>query len=175
MFDRLSSRLIRCAQFARVRTHREKHLEALREVRLALLEADVHYATARVHRARQGEEFGRGGFGGVAGQQLIKAFYDELVALMGGQQKDFNLTAIPAEVMLLGLHGSGKTTTAGKLARLWKEKGKKVLLVAGDIRRPAAAEQLEVLAKQSGAGIINPAPGSLPLGRRALLRAGKLL
>ena len=71
--------------------------------------------------------------------------------------------------MLLGLHGSGKTTTCGKLARHWKQKGKKVLLVACDIRRPAAVDQLEVLAKQSGAGIVKPEPGeTVPdLGRRA--------
>ncbi|HRV30985.1 MAG TPA: signal recognition particle receptor subunit alpha, partial [Kiritimatiellia bacterium] len=173
MFDRLSSRLQSVVRNLRgFGTISEKNIqEALREVRLALLEADVHYATAKEFIERvKAKSLGAEVLAGVSpGQQLIKAFYDELVALMGGQQKDFNLTAIPAEVMLLGLHGSGKTTTAGKLARLWKEKGKKVLLVAGDIRRPAAAEQLEVLAKQSGAGIIKPAPGeSLPdLGRRA--------
>lgn len=173
MFDRLSSRLQSVVRNLRgFGTISEKNIqEALREVRLALLEADVHYATAKEFIERvKAKSLGAEVLAGVSpGQQLIKAFYDELVALMGGQQKDFNLTAIPAEVMLLGLHGSGKTTTAGKLARLWKEKGKKVLLVAGDIRRPAAAEQLEVLAKQSGAGITKPAPGeSLPdLGRRA--------
>lgn len=173
MFDRLSSRLQSVVRNLRgFGTISEKNIqEALREVRLALLEADVHYATAKEFIERvKAKSLGAEVLAGVSpGQQLIKAFYDELVALMGGQQKDFNLTAIPAEVMLLGLHGSGKTTTAGKLARLWKEKGKKVLLVAGNIRRPAAAEQLEVLAKQSGAGIIKPAPGeSLPdLGRRA--------
>jgi signal recognition particle subunit SRP54 len=107
------------------------------------------------------------------GQQIVKIVHDELVELLGGQQVDFNLSAIPSEVMLLGLHGSGKTTTSGKLARLWKEKGKKVLLVACDIRRPAAAEQLEVLAGQSGAGILKPEPGeSVPdLGRRAFKHA----
>ncbi len=173
MFDRLSSRLQ--SAFRNLRgygTLTEKNVQdALREVRLALLEADVHYATAKDFIERvKAQSLGAEVLAGVApGQQIVKIVHDELVALLGGQQKDFNLSAIPAEVMLLGLHGSGKTTTAGKLARLWKQKGKKVLLVAGDIRRPAAVDQLEILAKQSGAGLVKPNPGeTVPdLGRRA--------
>lgn len=173
MFDRLSSRLQ--SAFRNLRgygTLTEKNVQdALREVRLALLEADVHYATAKdfIERVKT-KSLGAEVLAGVApGQQIVKIVHDELVALLGGRQKDFNLAAIPAEVMLLGLHGSGKTTTAGKLARLWKQKGKKVLLVAGDIRRPAAVDQLEILAKQSGAGLVKPNPGeAVPdLGRRA--------
>ena len=173
MFDRLSSRLQ--AAFRNLggygRISEKNVQDALREVRLALLEADVHYATAKDFIERvKAKSLGTEVLAGVApGQQIVKAFHDELVALLGGAQKDFNLDAIPAEVMLLGLHGSGKTTTAGKLARQWKQKGKKVLLVAGDIRRPAAVDQLEILAKQAGAGIVKPEPGeSVPaLGRRA--------
>ena len=138
---------------------------------MALLEADVHYATAKDFIERvKAKSLGAEVLSSVTpGQQIIKAVHDELVALLGGEQKDFDLSAIPAEVMMLGLHGSGKTTTCGKLARMWKQKGKKVLLVACDIRRPAAVDQLEVLARQSGAGIIKPEPGeSVPdLGRRA--------
>ena len=95
--------------------------DALREVRLALLEADVHYATAKDFIARvKAKSLGADVLAGISpGQQIVKAIHDELVALLGGQQADFNLTAIPAEVMLLGLHGSGKTTTCGKLARQW--------------------------------------------------------
>lgn len=121
------------------------------------------------HRPRRGQEPRASVLAGVSpGQQIVKAIHDELVALLGGQQKDFNLTAIPAEVMLLGLHGSGKTTTCGKLARQWKQKGKKVLLVACGVRRPAAVDQLEALARQVGAGLVKPEPGSVPdLGRRA--------
>lgn len=177
MFDRLSSRLQSVVRNLRgFGTISEKNIqEALREVRLALLEADVHYATAKDFIERvKAKTLGAEVLAGVSpGQQLIKAFYDELTHLLGGQQKDFSLTAIPAEVMLLGLHGSGKTTTAGKLARLWKGKGKKVLLVAGDIRRPAAVDQLAVLAEQVGAGIITPEPGEpVPdLGRRAFRHA----
>jgi signal recognition particle subunit SRP54 len=173
MFDRLSTRLQ--SVFRNLRGYgriSEKNIQdALREVRLALLEADVHYATARDFIERvKAKSLGADVLESVTpGQQIIKAVHDELAALLGGAQKDFNLSAIPAEIMLLGLHGSGKTTTCGKLARHWKQKGKKVLLVACDIRRPAAVDQLEVLAKQGGAGIVKPEPGeSVPdLGRRA--------
>ena len=173
MFDRLSSRLQSVfRQLRGVGQISEQNVQdALREVRLALLEADVHYATAKDFIARvKAKSLGADVLAGVSpGQQIVKAIHDELVALLGGQQKDFNLTAIPAEVMLLGLHGSGKTTTCGKLARQWKQKGKKVLLVACDVRRPAAVDQLEALARQVGAGLVKPEPGeSVPdLGRRA--------
>ena len=173
MFDRLSNRLQ--AAFRNLRGAgriTEKNVQdALREVRMALLEADVHYATAKdfVERVKA-KSLGAEVLQSVTpGQQIVKAVHDELVALLGGAQKDFDLAAIPAEVMLLGLHGSGKTTTCGKLARQWKQKGKKVLLVGCDIRRPAAVDQLEVLARQTGAGLVKPEPGeTLPaLGRRA--------
>jgi signal recognition particle subunit SRP54 len=177
MFDRLSSRLQ--TAFRNLRgygTLSEKNVqEALREVRLALLEADVHYATAKEFIERvKAKSLGAEVLNGVMpGQQIVKAIHDELVGLLGGAQKDFDLAAIPSKVMLLGLHGSGKTTTSGKLARQWKQKGKKVLLVGCDIRRPAAVDQLEVLAKQAGAGIVKPEPGeTLPaLGRRAFAHA----
>jgi len=177
MFDRLSTRLQ--SAFRQLRGYgklSEKNIqEALREVRMALLEADVHYATAKEFIARVKEKsLDAEVLDSVTpGQQIIKAIHDEMVNLLGGEQKDFDLSAIPAEVMLLGLHGSGKTTTCGKLARLWKKKGKKVLLVACDIRRPAAAEQLEILARENGAGIIKPQPGeTVPaLGRRAFTHA----
>ena len=173
MFDRLSSRLQ--TVFRNLRGYgqiSEKNVQdALREVRMAFLEADVHYATAKGFIERvKAKSLGAEVLAGVSpGQQIVKTVHDELTALLGGSKKDFDLTAIPAEVMMLGLHGSGKTTTCGKLARLWKQKGKKVLLVACDVRRPAAVDQLEVLAKQTGAGIVKPEPGeSVPdLGRRA--------
>jgi len=174
MFDRLSNRLQSAFRNLRgLGQITEKNVQdALRDVRLALLEADVHYATAKEFIERvKAKSLGADVLAGVApGQQIVKAFHDELVALLGGQQKDFDLAAIPAKVMLLGLHGSGKTTTCGKLARQWKQKGKKVLLVACDVRRPAAVDQLETLARQVGAGIVKPEPGeSVPdLGRRAL-------
>jgi signal recognition particle subunit SRP54 len=179
MFDRLSNRLQSVFRQLRGagRISEQNVQDALREVRLALLEADVHYATAKDFIARvKAKSLGADVLAGISpGQQIVKAIHDELVALLGGQQKDFNLTAIPAEVMLLGLHGSGKTTTCGELARQWQQKGKKVLLVACDIRRPAAVDQLETLANQVGAGIVKPEPGeSVPdLGRRAFTFARK--
>ena len=177
MFDRLSSRLQ--SVFRQLRgtgTLSETNIQdALREVRMALLEADVHYATAKAFIERvKAKSLGAEVLASVTpGQQIVKAIHDELVALLGGVQRDFDLSALPSEILLLGLHGSGKTTTAGKLARLWRQKGKKVLLAACDIRRPAAVEQLEVLAKQTGAGIIKPEPGeTVPdLGRRAFRHA----
>lgn len=177
MFDRLSSRLQ--SVFRQLRgtgTLSEKNIQdALRDVRMALLEADVHYATAKAFIERvKAKSLGAEVLASVTpGQQIVKAIHDELVALLGGVQRDFDLSALPSEILLLGLHGSGKTTTAGKLARLWRQKGKKVLLAACDIRRPAAVEQLEVLAKQTGAGIIKPEPGeTVPdLGRRAFRHA----
>ncbi len=177
MFDRLSSRLQNA--FRQLRGYgkmSEQNIQdALREVRMALLEADVHYETAKTFIDHvKTKTLGADVLQSITpGQQLIKAVHDELVELLGGQQTDFNLTRIPSTVMLLGLHGSGKTTTSGKLARAWKAKSKKVLLAACDIRRPAAADQLEILAQQSGAGIIRPLPGeTVPeLGRRALAHA----
>ncbi len=108
MFDRLSTRLQ--SAFRNLRGYgriSEKNVQdALREVRMALLEADVHYATAkefieRVNTKSVGAEVLESV---TPGQQIIKAIHDELVALLGGEQQDFNLSAIPSEVMLLGLH-----------------------------------------------------------------------
>lgn len=181
MFDRLSGSLQKA--FRNLRGYgkiSEKNIQdAMREVRMALLEADVHYATAKrfVDRVKE-KSLGTEVLESVTpGQQIIKIVYDELTELLGGGHREFDLSARPAGIMMLGLHGSGKTTTSGKLAAMWVKKGKSVLLVACDIRRPAAAEQLSILAKQSGAGIVVPLPGeTVPaLGRRALEHAQKNL
>jgi signal recognition particle subunit SRP54 len=146
--------------------------DALREVRLALLEADVHFTVVKqfVDRVRE-KVLGQQVLDSVSpGQQFVKFVYDELTAILGGTQAEINLAGTPATLMLCGLHGSGKTTTAGKLARWLKKRGRRVLLVAGDLRRPAAVDQLAVLAEQAGVALMKPIPGeSLPaLGRRAL-------
>ena len=147
--------------------------EAMRQVRLALLEADVNYAVARdlVDRVTT-QCLGREVLESLTpGQQVIKHVHDELVRLLdGGHQRTLLPDSRPAAVLLIGLHGSGKTTTAAKLARLWKKEGRSVLLVAADIRRPAAVEQLGVLAREVGVELLAPAPGeTVPeLGRRAL-------
>ena len=122
--------------------------EALKEVRLALLEADVNFKIVKefVERVRVkavGQEVLQSL---TPAHQVVKVVWEELCALMGSQHAGLALSSIPPTViMLVGLHGVGKTTTSGKLARYFKASGKRVLLVAADPRRPAAAEQLAVL------------------------------
>jgi len=127
--------------------------EALREVRLALLEADVNFKVVKSFISRVKER--------AVGQEVletlnpaqmvIKIVYEELVALMGGENVGLNMAdRPPTVVMLCGLQGSGKTTHAAKLALKLKKEGKKPLLVAADVYRPAAIKQLEVLGEQAG-------------------------
>jgi len=104
------------------------------------------------------------------GQQIVKIFHDELTALLGGDAQPLVLSA-PARIMLVGLHGAGKTTSAAKLALLLKKQGKAPLLFALDLHRPAAIDQLATLAKQVGVPIFRPVPGEtdlLPVGRAGL-------
>ena len=147
--------------------------DSMREVRMALLEADVNYEVARDFIARVSEQcVGEEVLHSISpGQQVVKRVHDELVKLLGaGQNRRLELNPLPAPVMLVGLHGSGKTTTSAKLAAVWKKDGKNVLLVGADIRRPAAVDQLGVLAKQIGVDMLAPEPGeTVPaLGRRAM-------
>ena len=173
MFENLASALQKT--FKNLRGYgklSEKNVkDALREVRLALLEADVNFRVARDFVKRvQESSLGDEVLNSVTpGQQVIKLVNDELVELFGGAHREFDLTGNPASVMLMGLHGSGKTTTAGKLAHRWKKSGRRVLLVACDIRRPAAVEQLSILAGQVGCDILKPQSGeTVPaLGKRA--------
>jgi signal recognition particle subunit SRP54 len=152
--------------------------DALREVRLALLEADVNYKVAKdfIDRTKQ-QALGQEVLNSVTpGQQIVKIVHDELVALMGG-------TAAPevgipplatGNWMMVGLHGCGKTTTCGKLAKLMLKQGRKPLLVAGDVYRPAAMDQLETLAKQIQvpAVICRGETDVLKIARQALSAAG---
>ena len=173
MFDTLTGSLQRI--FKDLRGHgrlSESNIkDALREVRMALLEADVHFEVVRDFTARVREQcMGEAVLSSITpGQQVIKRIHDELVRLLGETRRDFQWQPAPAAVLLLGLHGAGKTTTAGKLARAWKAEGKRVLLVAGDIRRPAAVDQLQLLGRQAGVEVLAPEPGeSVPaLGSRA--------
>jgi len=147
--------------------------EAMREIRMALLEADVNYAVARDFVARVSEQcVGEQVLESITpGQQVVKRVHDELVKLLSeGAPRALDLGGRPATVMLVGLHGSGKTTTAAKLAALWKNEGRRVLLAAADIRRPAAVEQLTLLGRQGGVDVLPPHPGeAVPaLGARAL-------
>lgn len=149
--------------------------EALREVRVALLEADVHYQVVKDFTNRVREHcMGEAVLDSITpGQQVVKRVHEELTRLLGSQRHELDVSAHPASVLLLGLHGSGKTTTAAKLAAVWKKAGKRVLLVAADIRRPAAVDQLSVLAEQVGVDCLRPERGEMvpALGCRALAAA----
>ncbi|MCS7210969.1 MAG: signal recognition particle receptor subunit alpha, partial [Chloroherpetonaceae bacterium] len=125
---------------------------ALRDIKRALLDADVNYAVAKqfveeVRKKALGQEVIKSV---KPSQMIVKIVYDELTALMGGEQAELNLKTnrIPAVVMVAGLQGSGKTTFAAKLALHLKKKGRNPLLVAADIYRPAAIDQLKTLGAQ---------------------------
>ena len=123
----------------------------LREVKLALLEADVNYKIVKEFISTiQEKALGQDVLKSLTpGQQVIKIVKDELVELLGGQTSQINFTPnSPTIIMLVGLQGSGKTTTAGKLANLLRKQGKKPLLVACDVYRPAAIKQLQVVGAQ---------------------------
>ena len=125
--------------------------EMLREVKLALLEADVNYKIVKDFIANvQEKALGQDVLKSLTpGQQVIKIVKDELVKLLGGEESKINFTPNPPTViMLVGLQGSGKTTTSGKLANLLRKQGKKPLLVACDVYRPAAIKQLQVVGAQ---------------------------
>jgi signal recognition particle subunit SRP54 len=143
--------------------------DALRQVRLALLEADVHYQVAKDFIAKvKDKALGQEVLRSVTpGQQIVKIFYDELTQLLGGGNEPLNLTK-PARIMMVGLHGAGKTSSAAKLALYLKKQGKSPLLVACDLQRPAAIDQLATLATQVGVPVFRPEPG-----RTDLINVGK--
>ena len=130
---------------------------ALREVRVALLEADVALSVVKdfIEKVRiraVGEEVVRS----IApGQQVVKIVHDAMVEMLGPESAALSLGAPPAPILMIGLQGSGKTTSSAKLARLLQTREKKRVLMASlDVRRPAAMEQLKVLGKEKGYGII---------------------
>src|ERR1041385_2692876 len=123
--------------------------DAMRQVRLALLEADVEYQVAKNYVARVkekavGEEVLRSV---TPGQQVVKIFHDELTALLGGDAELLNFDK-PARILMVGLNGAGKTTSSAKLAALLKKQGCAPVLIACDLQRPAAIEQLATLGRQ---------------------------
>lgn len=125
--------------------------EAMREIRMALLEADVSYKVVKDFVARVSERaVGSDVLESLTpAQMIVKIVNEELTALMGGEEAKLNLSSkSPAIVMMVGLQGAGKTTNSAKLAGLMKKQGKRPLLVACDVYRPAAIEQLEVVGKQ---------------------------
>lgn len=153
MFDTLSDRLQDV--FKKLRGHgtlsEENIQEALREVRLALLEADVNFKVVKEFVAAVSEKaVGLEVLKSLApGQQVVKVVHEQLVELLGGESVGLNLSGRqPVVLMMVGLQGSGKTTSAGKLAHMLKGKGRRPYLVPADVYRPAAIEQLRVLGEK---------------------------
>jgi signal recognition particle subunit SRP54 len=153
MLDNLSDKLN--TVFKKLKGHgklTEKNIEdGLREVRMALLEADVHYKVVKKFISDiRGRALGQEVLASLTpGQQVVKIVNEELTALMGGRHQELSLAGTPpAAVMLVGLQGSGKTTTAGKLAVFLRKSGRKPYLVPADVYRPAAIEQLQRLGAQ---------------------------
>jgi signal recognition particle subunit SRP54 len=146
--------------------------DAMRAVRMALLEADVEFNVAKGFIARvKDKALGEEVLRGVApGQQIVKIFHDELTALLGGDNAPLNLEK-PARILMVGLNGAGKTTSSAKLAAWLKKQGRAPLLIACDLHRPAAIEQLATLAGQVGVPVFTPAAGEkdlLKVARQAL-------
>ena len=162
MFSRLSDKLQDV--FKDLRGHgrisEDNINDALREVRLALLEADVHFKVAkdfiaRVKEKSLGEEVLRSV---TPGQQIVKIFHDELSALLGGDAVPLHLGP-QARILVVGLNGAGKTTTCAKLALHLKKLGRTPVLIACDLQRPAAIDQLATLAEQIGVPMYRPSAG----------------
>jgi signal recognition particle subunit SRP54 len=157
MFDGLSQKLQNAFRNLRGlgKISESNASDALREVRMALLEADVNFKVARdfieqVKTKSLGQEVVQSV---QPGQQIIKIIYDEMVTLLGSTHAGLALSGNPSCIMLVGLHGSGKTTSSAKLARLLHKQARTPLLVAADVYRPAAMDQLETLGRQLGLSV----------------------
>ena len=152
MFDSLSSKLQNAFKNLRGlgKISESNVSDSLREVRLALLEADVNFKVARdfIEKVKV-QAVGQEVIQSIQpGQQIVKIIHDELVKLLGSENAGLQLSGNPACILMVGLHGSGQTTSSGKLARLLHKQGRSPLLVAADVYRPAAMDQLETLGKQ---------------------------
>ena len=160
MLDRLSGKLGDLIRQIAGKAHiSEKNIQdAINEIKIALLEADVNLRVVRrfVNQATE-EALGEKVLRSVSpGQQFVKLLYDRMVALLGGETPGPGLARVRTRqsvILLAGLQGSGKTTTAAKLALHLKEKGRRPLLVAADLVRPAAVEQLAVLGEKAGVAV----------------------
>ena len=168
MFESLSERLERSFKILKGegRITEINIAETVKDIRKALLEADVNYKTAKQFTDQVKEKaLGQNVITAVRpGQLMIKITHDELAELMGGEAQEINLKGSPAVILMAGLQGSGKTTFASKLANyLQTKKGKKVMLVACDVYRPAAIEQLRVLGEQINAKVYTAEEESNPV------------
>jgi signal recognition particle subunit SRP54 len=154
MFDNLSNKLDRAFKTLKGQgSITEINVaQTIKEVRRALVDADVNYKVAKTVTDKiKDEAMGRDVLIAVSpGQLMVKIVYEELTELMGGQKQDINLKGEPAIILIAGLQGSGKTTFTGKLANYIKKQGRSVLVAACDVYRPAAINQLQVLAEQVG-------------------------
>ncbi|HEV2846637.1 MAG TPA: signal recognition particle protein [Thermoanaerobaculia bacterium] len=145
---------------------------ALRQIRMALLEADVHFRVVKpfIDRVRE-RALGQEVLESLTpAQQVVKIVRDELTNLLGAEGTELRVAGRPTVIMLCGLQGSGKTTTAGKIAKRLKKRGRHPILVAGDLQRAAAVEQLKQVGKGVEVPVIEPEPGEqvVALGERAL-------
>jgi signal recognition particle subunit SRP54 len=178
MFDALTGRLD--GIFKKLRSRGKLHPKqvdnALADLRTALLEADVAVEVAddllaRVRARALSEEVMKSL---TPAQQVVKVVRDELQATMGGTQATFQLPAAkPAVIMMAGVQGSGKTTASAKLARLYKEKGKRPMLVAADLWRPAAVEQLVTLGREIGVPVVSDGKDAVKVAKNAMKQAGR--
>ena len=179
MFDSLSDRLRKTLAdlTGRGRVSEADVETALREIRLSLLEADVNFKVVKEFIGRIRERAVGAEIVGslTAGQQVVKIVNDELVALLGTGDRTFRLQGNPTVISLVGLQGSGKTTSAAKLARYLVRQGRRPLLVAADPYRPAAADQLETLGRSldipvhrapAGTSVVDIATGGIEAARR---------
>ncbi len=180
MFESLSERLERSLKILKGegKITEINVAETLKEVRKALLDADVNFKTAKTFTESVKEKaMGQNVLTSLKPQQLmVKIVHDELTQLMGGSSVDINLKGSPAVILMSGLQGSGKTTFSGKLANLLKTKrAKNPLLVAGDVYRPAAIEQLKVLGSQLNIPVYSDETSKNPVAiAEAAIRQAKL-
>ena len=167
MFDNLSTKLDKAFKTLKGQgSITEINVAAtVKEIRRALVDADVNYKVAKeVTDKIKDEAMGRDVLVAVSpGQLMTKIVYDELTQLMGGEKQDIQVKGEPAVILLSGLQGSGKTTFAGKLATYLKKQGRQVLLVACDVYRPAAIDQLKVLGEQVGVDVYSEPENKNPV------------
>src|SRR5690349_18791531 len=181
MFDNLQDKMDRVFKTLRGEaTLNEWHIDnALKEIRVALLEADVHFKTVKDFTNRVKEKANGSDVltAFSPAQQVTKIVRDELQGLLGGNEVGLALVGSPAVIMMVGLQGSGKTTTSGKLAMHLKNRGRRPLLVPADVYRPAAIDQLRIVANNVKVPFyeIGENRNPIDIARKALVEAKTLM